>query len=131
MSRHLDGLWEDEHQGLVVVALQDGDDVSPWESVMHITGDASAFLHLETVYLGLLARRTRIATSVGRVVEVGLATDYCVKETVLDALRHGLQLTIVPEGLRAVNANPDDGDNAIKEMRSQGARLVKLAEVTV
>lgn len=50
-------------------ALYDGDRVKPWESVMHITGDYAAFAHLETVYLGILARRTSVATAVRKVVE--------------------------------------------------------------
>ncbi|MCZ7592808.1 MAG: quinolinate phosphoribosyl transferase [Kiritimatiellae bacterium] len=42
--------------------------IAPWETVMHIRGDASLFAHLETIYLGVLARRTRVATNVQRVV---------------------------------------------------------------
>lgn len=68
LSRKLDGLWESGFEGLKVEALHDGDAISPWETVMHITGDASLFAHLETVYLGILARRTKIATNVRRVV---------------------------------------------------------------
>jgi nicotinate phosphoribosyltransferase len=54
---------------LEVRALRDGDEVSPWETVMHITGPYAAFAHLETLYLGVLARRTRIATNTRAVVE--------------------------------------------------------------
>jgi len=68
VSRELDELWEDAHEGLEVEALHDGDRCSPWEPVMHITGDASQFAHLETIYLGVLARRTRVATNVHNVV---------------------------------------------------------------
>lgn len=57
--------WRD----LEVLALRDGDRIQPWESVMHITGPYAAFCHLETVYLGVLARRTRIATNTRQVVE--------------------------------------------------------------
>jgi nicotinate phosphoribosyltransferase len=55
--------------GLLVRALHDGDLVEPWESVLTIEGDYTAFAHLETVYLGVLARRTLISTNVRRVVE--------------------------------------------------------------
>ncbi len=65
----LDGLWEDGFESLSIDALHDGDSIEPWESVMHIRGDASLFAHLETIYLGVLARRTRVATNVRRVVE--------------------------------------------------------------
>ncbi|HEY6361299.1 MAG TPA: nicotinate phosphoribosyltransferase [Vicinamibacterales bacterium] len=57
--------WTD----LEVRALRDGDVVEPHETVMHITGPYVAFAHLETVYLGVLARRTRVATNTRRVVE--------------------------------------------------------------
>jgi nicotinate phosphoribosyltransferase len=58
-----------EPDGLDVHALHDGDRVEPWETVMTIEGDYTAFAHLETVYLGTLARRTLITTNVVRVVE--------------------------------------------------------------
>jgi nicotinate phosphoribosyltransferase len=54
---------------LVVHALHDGDRIEPWETVMTIEGDYTLFAHLETVYLGTLARRTLITTNVARVLE--------------------------------------------------------------
>src|SRR5262249_8104253 len=51
------------------LALGDGDFVTPRETVMLISGPYAAFAHLETVYLGVLARRTRVATNTRRVVE--------------------------------------------------------------
>ncbi|MEX0892515.1 MAG: nicotinate phosphoribosyltransferase [Gemmatimonadota bacterium] len=57
--------WKD----LEVWALHDGDAVEPWESVLHITGPYAAFAHLETLYVGVLARRTSVATNTRRVVE--------------------------------------------------------------
>jgi nicotinate phosphoribosyltransferase len=57
--------WRD----LEVLALRDGDRVEPRESVMFITGRYAAFAHLETLYLGVLARRTRVATNTRLVVE--------------------------------------------------------------
>jgi nicotinate phosphoribosyltransferase len=58
-----------EHDGLEIRALYDGDRIEPWETVMTIAGDYTAFAHLETVYLGTLARRTLITTNVVRVLE--------------------------------------------------------------
>ena len=52
-----------------ISALKEATLVRPWESVMHITGDYASFIHLETLYLGILARRTSIATAVRRVVQ--------------------------------------------------------------
>jgi len=54
---------------LLIHALHDGDRIEPWETVMTIEGDYTAFAHLETVYLGTLARRTLITTNVVRVLE--------------------------------------------------------------
>ncbi len=54
---------------LEVHALFDGDEVEAWETVMLIHGPYDAFAHLETLYLGVLARRTRVGTNTRRVVE--------------------------------------------------------------
>ena len=54
---------------LEVRSLRDGDRARPWESVMFITGPYAAFVHLETLYAGVLGRRTRIATNTRSVVE--------------------------------------------------------------
>jgi nicotinate phosphoribosyltransferase len=54
---------------LTVHALYDGDEIAPWETVMTIEGDYTLFAHLETPYLGVLARRTLVSTNVRRVVE--------------------------------------------------------------
>ncbi|MBI4358955.1 MAG: nicotinate phosphoribosyltransferase [Candidatus Omnitrophica bacterium] len=54
---------------LHIRALYDGDRVKPWEPVMHIVGDYAHFAHLETVYLGILSRRSSVATAVRKVVE--------------------------------------------------------------
>jgi nicotinate phosphoribosyltransferase len=55
--------------GLTVQALYDGDAITPYEPVLTIEGDYTSFAHLETVYLGTLARRTLITTNVVRVLE--------------------------------------------------------------
>jgi nicotinate phosphoribosyltransferase len=54
---------------LAIDTLIDGDVIAPWEPVMHITGPYLAFAHLETDYLGVIARRTLIATNVRRVID--------------------------------------------------------------
>ena len=54
---------------LTVHALYDGARIQPWETVLTIEGDYTLFAHLETVYLGTLARRTLITTNVARVLE--------------------------------------------------------------
>ena len=69
LSQQLDDLWEDGFDQLEIEALYDGDAISSWETVMHIQGDASLFAHLETIYLGVMARRTKVATNVRNVVQ--------------------------------------------------------------
>jgi len=54
---------------LKIKALHDGDQITPWETVMTIEGDLADFSHLETVYLGTLARQTKVATNTSRTVE--------------------------------------------------------------
>ena len=62
-------LCADDWDALTVHALYDGDEIAPWETVMTIEGDYTLFAHLETVYLGVLARRTLVSTNVRRVVQ--------------------------------------------------------------
>lgn len=60
--------WEPGWEHLDVRALHDGDEIEPWEPVLTIEGDYSLFAHLETLYLGVLARRTLISRNVRDVV---------------------------------------------------------------
>jgi nicotinate phosphoribosyltransferase len=62
-------LCADGWDELTVHALYDGDEIEPWETVLTIEGEYPRFAHLETVYLGVLARRTLISTNVRRVVD--------------------------------------------------------------
>ena len=59
--------------------------------------------------------------AIARLVVVGLATDYCVKETVLDARRLGFPTTVLRAGIRAVELAPGDGERACAEMERAGA----------
>ncbi len=63
---------------------------------------------------------------VERVFVGGLATDYCVKETVLDALRHGFKAVLLEDAVRGVNLRPDDSERAITEMVRAGASTLTL-----
>lgn len=62
--------------------------------------------------------------NVEEVVVGGLATDYCVKNTVLDALKNGFKVKAVENAMRAVELQPGDGERAIEEMRAAGAEIV-------
>ena len=59
-----------------------------------------------------------------KTVVVGLATDYCVKETVIDAADKGFATSVLTEAIRAVDLEPGDGDRALASMSAAGARLV-------
>lgn len=54
----------------------------------------------------------------------GLATDYCVKETVLDARKEGFKVKALADAMRPVNVNPADGAKALEEMSAAGAEIV-------
>src|ERR1019366_6039343 len=66
---HRDGAWISGWDQLEVQALKEGDRIAPRETVMTIEGDYSLFAHLETVYLGVLARRSLVMRNVSEVVE--------------------------------------------------------------
>lgn len=66
---------------------------------------------------------------VGRVFVGGLATDYCVLNTVRDALASCLAVVLLGDAMRAVDAQPGDGARALAEMRAAGARLAHAAQV--
>ena len=55
---------------------------------------------------------------------VGLALDYCVKFTALDAVKLGFKTSLHLEGTRAVNLNPEDGNDAIKELKDAGVKIL-------
>jgi nicotinamidase/pyrazinamidase len=69
------------------------------------------------------------AAGVGRLVIGGLATDYCVVNTVKDALKHGYQVLLAVDAIRAVNVQPGDGERAVEEMVRLGARPVEAGRL--
>ena len=81
---------------LEVHALHDGDEVEPWETAMLIEGPYDAFAHLETLYLGVLSRRTRVATNTRRVVEAASP-----KEVMFFPARHDHWLVQTGDGYAA------------------------------
>lgn len=74
-GRYDNGGWADGWERLTVRALNDGDAIEPFETVMTIEGDYSLFAHLETLYLGVLTRRTRIATNARAIVDAAGGKD--------------------------------------------------------
>lgn len=76
-----------------------------------------------TTLLQLLAE-----LQITHLVVLGIATDYCVKFTVLDALAEGFTVTVITDGCRGVNLRPDDSLSAFAEMENAGARLQTAAQ---
>jgi len=64
------------------------------------------------------------------IVVVGLATDYCVKATALDGRKLGLEVALVTEGIRGVDASPGDAEKAVDAMKSAGCQMLALKEIT-
>jgi nicotinamidase/pyrazinamidase len=74
-------------------------------------------------------QRTRLGEllderGIERVVIAGLATDYCVKESGLDAIRLGFHPTVLTNAARAVDLHPGDGERALADLQDAGAELV-------
>jgi nicotinamidase/pyrazinamidase len=75
-----------------------------------------------------LARILRDA-GVDEVYVCGLATDYCVRASAIDACREGFEVTVVEDAIRAVEVEPGDGERALAEMREAGATIATSDEV--
>ena len=67
--------------------------------------------------------RTLRERGIERITAVGLATDYCVKNTAIGAARLGFDVTVDPEGVRPVEVEPGDGERALEEMRAAGVTI--------
>ncbi len=85
-----------EWKELKVQALYDGDEIGPWETVLQIEGPYDAFAHLETLILGVLARRTRVGTNTRRVVDAARP-----KEIMFFPARHDHWLVQTGDGYAA------------------------------
>jgi nicotinamidase/pyrazinamidase len=83
-------------------------------------GDEDCYSAFDGTNLALELRRL----GVEEVWVGGLATDYCVKDTVLDALKEGFQVKALEDAMRSVELHPGDGKRAIQEMREAGACVV-------
>lgn len=84
------------------------------------TGDRDNYSAFDETDLAALLRKHNIE----EVWVGGLATDYCVKQTVLDALREGFKVKAITEAMRPVEMKRGDGGRAITEMRNAGAEIV-------
>ena len=75
-----------------------------------------------------LAERLR-RDGIRRVFVAGLATDYCVKATAIEAKQAGFDVVVLSDAIAAVNLKPGDEENALREMERAGVRLASSAEI--
>jgi nicotinamidase/pyrazinamidase len=66
---------------------------------------------------------------VNRVVVCGLATDYCVRATALDALQEGFEVVVLADAVRGVDVHPGDSQRALEDLRRAGARVVRSTDL--
>jgi nicotinamidase/pyrazinamidase len=66
---------------------------------------------------------------VDRVAICGLATDYCVRASAIDACNEGFDVTLVSDAVRGVEVEPGDSERAIEDMRAAGAKVATSAEL--
>jgi nicotinamidase/pyrazinamidase len=92
--------------------------------------DAYSAFHAEDDS-GRLLGDVLAARGVRKIYVGGLATDYCVRATALDALREGFEVVLLTDAIGAVDLQPGDGARAIDQMRDAGARVATLNELDV
>jgi nicotinamidase/pyrazinamidase len=88
--------------------------------------DPGTGAEVATDLVGLLRAR-----GIRRVVVCGLATDYCVRATALDAVALGYRTSVLLEGVRAVDLQPGDGARALRELADAGVELVEPVSAAV
>jgi len=98
-------------------------------SVSIISKAASADADAYSGFQGTDLDRQLKALGATRLLIGGLATDYCVLNTVRDALALGYQVLLLTDAIRAVNVHPGDGENAMREMLAKGAVPVTLEDL--
>lgn len=102
-------------------------DLAPIEKVVSKATGAGADAYSAFDGTGLAAwLRER---GVRRLFVTGLATDYCVRASVLDARREGFEVVVVRDAVGAVELAPGDGERALEEMRAAGAELTTSDQV--
>ena len=95
---------------------------------MDPSGDAYSCFQAETAD-GMPFAATLGELGVGRLFVGGLATDYCVKSTVVDGVREGFEMVVLTDAIAAVDLTPGDGAKALDEMRAAGAQMIRLGDL--
>ncbi len=114
-------------QGLLGAQFAEGSGISARARVVSKGSDPDreAYSAFEATRLDAMLRDLRAH----RLFVCGLATDYCVRATVLDARRRGFEVLVLVDAIAAVDAREGDGRAAIEEMRSAGAVAISPAEL--
>ena len=121
-------------QGTLGADFAPGLDRSRWSTVFQKGTDPKV-----DSYSGLFDNGRRRATGLGEYLTsrgvtsvdvMGLATDYCVKWTALDAVELGLSVRLIIDGCRGVNLRPGDDQRAISQMQSRGVQLIESNQIT-
>ncbi len=89
------------------------------------TAEADGYSAFENPELARILREHEV----DQVVVTGIATDYCVRASVLDARREGFPTIVVEDAVRPVEVEPGDGDRALGEMSTAGARVVPVSDL--
>ncbi len=89
--------------------------------------DRDAYSGFEGTDLAALLKEA----GVDQIIVCGLATDYCVKATVLDGLKAGLAVTVVEDAIRGVDVQPGDSQTALDELQATGAMLVQHSAISL
>ncbi len=87
--------------------------------------DEEAYSGFQGTQLADLLRKR----GVRRVFVAGLATDYCVKATALDAVKNGFEVTVLEDAIRGVEVQPGDCARALEEMKRAGIRLLRTEDL--
>ena len=103
-------------------------------TAMIVTKGTARDDHGYTALVGRVAGRGTLlddlrSRGVDHLIVGGLATDYCVRVSVLDARGHGFGVTVAEDGVRAVNLQADAGRRALDEMREAGAAVLPSSEI--
>ena len=98
--------------------------ISALERLTQEFPDKDALLAMVEKHMPLLLEDMLRQAGIERLMVLGLATDYCVKETVLDAVRLGFETKVLREGVRAVELQPGDASRALDQMSEAGADVV-------
>lgn len=88
--------------------------------------DKEAYSGFEGTNLEAELKRRKVK----RIFVGGLATDYCVKHTVIDGLKKGFEVVLLEDAIKGVDVKEGDSERAIKEMVKKGAKLAKITDIS-